>query len=70
MIFDNIIGPSRPVTWVFRFWPILVASFVGSLAATWLCKKIAIKLGIIDWSLIKTCKGPIVYLDGWAALSA
>ncbi|GAI71921.1 unnamed protein product, partial [marine sediment metagenome] len=56
MIFDNIIGPNRPVTWVLRFWPILAASFAGSLAATWLCKKIAIKFGIVDKpdALVKT----------------
>ncbi len=66
MIFDNIIGPNRPITWVFRFWPILVAAFVGSLAATWLCKKIAIKFGIVDRpdDLVKTHKGPIAYLGG------
>ena len=66
MIFDNIIGPNRPITWVFRFWPILVAAFVGSLAATWLCKKIAIKFGIVDRpdDLVKTHKEPIAYLGG------
>ncbi len=66
MIFDKIIGPVRPVTWVFHFWPILAASFVGSLAATWLCKKIAIKFGIVDRpdDLVKTHKGPIAYLGG------
>lgn len=66
MIFDNIIGPTRPVTWVLRFWPILAASFVGSLAATWLCKKIAIKFGIVDRpdDLVKTHKEPIAYLGG------
>lgn len=66
MIFDKIIGPVRPVTWVFHFWPILAVSFVGSLAATWLCKKIAIKFGIVDRpdDLVKTHKGPIAYLGG------
>ena len=66
MIFDNIIGPERPVTWVFRFWPILAGSFAGSLAATWLCKNIAIKLGIVDRpdDLVKTHKEPIAYLGG------
>ena len=66
MIFDNIIGPARPVTWVFRFWPILAAAFVGSLAATWLCKKIAIKFGIVDRpdDLVKTHKEPTAYLGG------
>jgi UDP-GlcNAc:undecaprenyl-phosphate GlcNAc-1-phosphate transferase len=66
MIFDKIIGPVRPVTWVFHFWPVLAASFVGSLGATWLCKKIAIKFGIVDRpdDLVKTHKGPIAYLGG------
>jgi len=66
MIFDNIIGPVRPVTWVFRFWPILVGSFAGSLGATWLCKKIAVKFGIVDRpdDLVKTHKEPIAYLGG------
>jgi UDP-GlcNAc:undecaprenyl-phosphate GlcNAc-1-phosphate transferase len=66
MIFDNIIGPARPVTWVLRFWPVLAASFVGSLVATWLCKKIAVKFGIVDRpdDLVKTHKEPIAYLGG------
>ena len=66
MIFDNIIGPTRPITWVFRFWPILAAAFVGSLAATWLCKKIAMKFGIVDRpdALVKTHREPIAYLGG------
>ena len=61
MIFDNIIGPTKPITWVLRFWPILAASFVGSLAATWLCKKIAIKFEIVDRpdDLVKTHREPI-----------
>jgi UDP-GlcNAc:undecaprenyl-phosphate GlcNAc-1-phosphate transferase len=66
MILDNIIGPVRPVTWVFGFWPVLLASFVGSLAATWLCKKIAIKFRIVDKPdyLVKTHREPIAYLGG------
>jgi UDP-GlcNAc:undecaprenyl-phosphate GlcNAc-1-phosphate transferase len=66
MIFDNIIGPVRSVTWVFHFWPILAASFVGSLGATWLCKKTAIRFGIVDKpdDLVKTHKEPVAYLGG------
>lgn len=66
MILENIIGPSRPITWLFRFWPVLAAAFVGSLAATWLCKKIALKFGIVDRpdNLVKTHKEPIAYLGG------
>jgi len=70
MILDNIIGPNRPITWVFRFWPVLAASFVGSLGATWLCKKIAMKFGIVDRpdDLVKTHKEPIAYLGGLGML--
>jgi len=66
MIFDNIIGPARPVTWIFRFWPVMAASLIGSLVATSLCKKIAIKYGIVDRpdDLVKTHKEPIAYLGG------
>ncbi len=66
MIFDNAIGPERPVTWVLQFWPILTTSFVGSLAATWLCKRIAVQFGIVDKpdDLVKTHKEPIAYLGG------
>jgi len=66
MIFDNIVGPNRPVSWVLQFWPVLVVSFVGALAATWLCKKIALKLGIVDRPdhLVKTHREPIAYLGG------
>ncbi len=71
MIFDSIIGPERPVTWVFRFWPVLAVSFAGSLAATWLCKKIAIRFGIVDKpdDLVKTHKEPVAYLGGLGILA-
>jgi UDP-GlcNAc:undecaprenyl-phosphate GlcNAc-1-phosphate transferase len=41
-------------------------SFASSLTATWLCKKIAIKFGIVDRpdNLVKTHKEPIAYLGG------
>ncbi len=66
MLLDKIIGPDRPISWVMQFWPVLVTSFVASLAATALCKKIAIKFGIVDKpdDLVKTHKVPIAYLGG------
>ncbi|MCK4752334.1 MAG: undecaprenyl/decaprenyl-phosphate alpha-N-acetylglucosaminyl 1-phosphate transferase, partial [Planctomycetes bacterium] len=66
MILDNIIGSKRSLMWVLQFWPVLAASFTGSLAATWLCKKIAIKFGIVDKpdKLVKTHMEPIAYLGG------
>jgi len=66
MIFDKVVGPTRPITWVFQFWPCLVAALAASLAATALCKKIAIRFGIVDKpdDLVKTHKEPIAYLGG------
>ena len=66
MIFDKIIGDERPLSWVLQFWPVIVAALAGSLAATWLCKKIAIGLGIVDKpdNLVKTHKEPVAYLGG------
>ncbi len=66
MILDQLIGPKRQIIWVVQFWPVLVSSFAFALAATWLCKKIAIKFGIVDRpdDLVKTHKEPIAYLGG------
>jgi UDP-GlcNAc:undecaprenyl-phosphate GlcNAc-1-phosphate transferase len=66
MIFDHFVGPERPVSWTFRFWPVLASAWVFALAATWLCKKIAIRLGIVDKpdAYVKTHKEPVAYLGG------
>jgi UDP-GlcNAc:undecaprenyl-phosphate GlcNAc-1-phosphate transferase len=69
MIFEilkDTIGHNRPLSWVLQFWPVLLCSFVGSLAATWFCKKVAVKFGIVDRpdDLVKTHKTPIAYLGG------
>jgi UDP-GlcNAc:undecaprenyl-phosphate/decaprenyl-phosphate GlcNAc-1-phosphate transferase len=70
MIFSSeglkIVGPYRPITWILQFWPVLIAALTASLAATWLCKKIAIRFGIIDKpdALVKTHKEPVAYLGG------
>ena len=63
---DNIVGPERPISWILQFWPVLVFSFVSALVATSLCKKIALKFGIVDRpdNLVKTHKGSIAYLGG------
>ncbi|MHC4624816.1 MAG: glycosyltransferase family 4 protein [Planctomycetota bacterium] len=65
-IFEKVIGPYRPLTWILPFWSVLVASLVASLGATWLCKKIALKFRIVDSpdDLVKTHKEPIAYLGG------
>jgi UDP-GlcNAc:undecaprenyl-phosphate GlcNAc-1-phosphate transferase len=70
MFLDSLIGPNRNIRWIIQFWPVLVSSFVFALAATWLCKKIAIKFGIVDKpdDLVKTHKEPIAYLGGLGML--
>jgi UDP-GlcNAc:undecaprenyl-phosphate GlcNAc-1-phosphate transferase len=52
--------------WLTNFWLVLVSSFICSLAATALCKKIAIKFGIVDKpdNLVKTHEKPVAYLGG------
>ena len=63
---DRFIGPDRPVSWVVQFWPVLLFSFISALVATSLCKKIALKFGIVDKpdDLVKTHKGSVAYLGG------
>ncbi|MBA7651759.1 putative undecaprenyl-phosphate N-acetylglucosaminyl 1-phosphate transferase [subsurface metagenome] len=65
-MFENLIGDERPLRWALQFWPVIVSSFVWALAATWLCKKLAVKFGIVDKpdDLVKTHKEPIAYLGG------
>ena len=66
MFLESLIGPKREISWVIQFWPVLASSFVFALAATWLCKKVAIKFKIVDTpdDLVKTHKEPIAYLGG------
>jgi UDP-GlcNAc:undecaprenyl-phosphate GlcNAc-1-phosphate transferase len=65
-MFDALIGKERPLGWVLQFWPVLAAAFVSSLAATALCKKVALRFGIVDRpdNRVKTHKEPIAYLGG------
>ena len=71
MIFDNLIGPERPLSWVLQFWPVPLFSFISALVATLLCKNIALKLGIVDKpdKLVKTHKVSIAYLGGMGILA-
>ena len=66
MIFDQMIGDKRPLSWALQFWPVIVSAFACSLAATWLCKRVAVKFGITDKpdNLVKTHKEPVAYLGG------
>lgn len=69
-MFSDFVGPHRPLSWVVQFWPVLVSAWIFSLAATWLCKKIALKLGIVDKpdTTVKTHKKPVAYLGGMGIL--
>ena len=70
MTVGQLIGPNREISWVMQFWPVLASSFVFALAATWLCKKVAVKFRIVDRpdDLVKTHKEPIAYLGGLGIL--
>jgi UDP-GlcNAc:undecaprenyl-phosphate/decaprenyl-phosphate GlcNAc-1-phosphate transferase len=67
---DDFLGPKRPLDWSIQFWPVLVTSFVCAVAATWLCKSIALRLNIVDKpdNLVKTHKKPVAYLGGIGVL--
>ncbi len=67
---DDFLGPKRPLDWSAQFWPVLVASFACAMAATWLCKSIALRLNIVDKpdNLVKTHKKPVAYLGGIGVL--
>lgn len=71
MIFSDFVGPERPLSWSLQFWPVLPCAFIVAMAATWLCKKIALKLGIVDRpdAVVKTHKEPVAYLGGVGILA-
>ena len=71
IIFETFIGKERPLSWAIQFWPVLAGSLVCAAGATWLCKKIAIKLGIVDRPdmTVKTHKEPVAYLGGVGMLA-
>ena len=71
MILGDFIGPKRELGWVLQFWPVLVCAFVVALAGTWLCKRIALKLGIVDRpdNTVKTHAEPVAYLGGLGILA-
>ncbi len=52
--------------WVWQFWPALVVSVTTSLIATWLCRTLAMRWGIVDRpdDLVKTHTEPVAYLGG------
>ncbi len=65
-LLKGAIGQERSLDWLVQFWPVLVCSFIAALAATWFCKKLALKLGIVDQpdETVKIHKEPVAYLGG------
>ncbi|UCD48590.1 MAG: undecaprenyl/decaprenyl-phosphate alpha-N-acetylglucosaminyl 1-phosphate transferase [Phycisphaerales bacterium] len=68
---DTLIGDERPLRWAVRFWPVFVAAFLSTLATTALCKKIALRFGIVDRPdhRVKTHAEPVAYLGGLGVLA-
>ncbi len=69
-MFDSLIGDKRPLGWVLQFWPVPAAAFLTSLVATVLCRRVALRFGIVDRPdhRVKTHREPTAYLGGVAML--
>jgi UDP-GlcNAc:undecaprenyl-phosphate GlcNAc-1-phosphate transferase len=65
-----IVGPYKQITWILPYLPVLLVSFIATLPGTWLCKKIALKFGVVDRpdGAVKTHAQPIAYLGGLGIL--
>jgi UDP-GlcNAc:undecaprenyl-phosphate/decaprenyl-phosphate GlcNAc-1-phosphate transferase len=65
-VLASIVGPYKHITWILPFLPVLLVSFIATLPGTWLCKKIALKFGVMDKpdGTVKTHTQPIAYLGG------
>src|SRR5512146_2435161 len=63
---EALIGDKRPLGWALQFWPVLPAAFFSSLAATALCRRAALRFGIVDRpdGRVKTHAQPVAYLGG------
>jgi UDP-GlcNAc:undecaprenyl-phosphate GlcNAc-1-phosphate transferase len=65
-MFDKIFNSETPFAWPLRYWLVALVSLIIATAATLLCKKIALRLSIVDKpdNLVKTHHKPIPYLGG------
>jgi len=65
---EYILAIGKPYTLPFKLLPVGLVSFVIAIAATWLCGKVALRLGIVDRpdNSVKTHKSPTPYLGGVA----
>ncbi len=70
-MFEALIGDKRPLDWVLQFWPVLPAAFFSALAGTALCRRAALRFGIVDRpdGRVKTHAEPTAYLGGVGILT-
>ena len=63
---EYILANGKSMNWSLKFWPVAVIAFVTALGGTWLCRKIALRLGIVDRpdESVKTHQKPTAYLGG------
>jgi UDP-GlcNAc:undecaprenyl-phosphate GlcNAc-1-phosphate transferase len=63
---EYIIASGKPISWSLKFWPVAVIAFVAAVGGTWLCEKIALRLGVVDRpdESVKTHQKPTAYLGG------
>lgn len=67
---ENITALAQETDLVLGFYLVLITSLVATVAGTWLCKKTALKFGIVDKpdATVKTHKEPVAYLGGLGIL--
>jgi UDP-GlcNAc:undecaprenyl-phosphate GlcNAc-1-phosphate transferase len=70
-MFENFISSEREFSWAYQFWPVTALAFIFSVAATWCCRKIALRFGIVDRpdNTVKTHKMATAYLGGVGILT-
>jgi UDP-GlcNAc:undecaprenyl-phosphate GlcNAc-1-phosphate transferase len=68
MMLEFVLATGKAFTCWLRFWPIGPVSLIVAAIATWLCRRIAILLGVVDRpdDSVKTHKEPTPYLGGVA----
>ncbi len=66
MVIGGMSVLSGTVSSIYCVWPVLILSFLAALCATWLCRRIALKLDIVDKpdDSVKTHTEPVAYLGG------
>ena len=65
MIIGAVDSLGSPIS-IFQLWPLFFVSLAGGAVGTFVCRRLAIRLGIVDMpdGLVKTHARPIAYLGG------